>query len=654
MNDHEHPINSSTPLYNSRIVDFYIRLLKSKYSYVDIDEVLEYSGMKAHEIADQGHWFSQDQIDRFHAIVSQKTNNENISREAGRYAASPEAAGTLHQYVLGLIDPAKVYEHIGQQTARVTKSSIYESKRLGRNTIEIRVTPREGTREKPFQCENRIGFWEAIAELFHSRLVHIEHPQCMFKGDPICRYIISWETQRSAIWKSARNIALILLVAGCLAFGFIDPRMALTTFVPISVIIFIVLTLIAERIEKQEIKSILGNLQGSSNELLEQIEVNYNNSRLTNEIGESLATQTTVEGVLSEVIKLFQKRLNYDRGLIMLTNPERSRLIFRGGFGYSQDKLQILKRSAFHLERPDARGVFVACFKEQKPYLINDLSDIGHSLSPRSQAFAKEMGSQSFICCPIICESKSLGVLAVDNLRSKKPLVESDLSLLQGVAHVIGISLRNVELIDDRDRQMQSILLTLAASIDARDPLTAGHSAKVTEYALGIAKELNLSQEYCEVIRVAALLHDYGKIGVPDAILKKPGRLTREEYEIVKTHAMKSRQILEQIHFSDSLTKVPEIVGAHHEKVDGSGYPLGLRGDEIPLGARIIAVADVFEAITAKRHYRDPMPSDVAFLLLDKERGVHFENHIVDAFKAYYFKNFQDEGSAQGGLQKVS
>lgn len=654
MYERERPITSSTPIYNSRIVDFYLRLIKSKYSYVDIDEVLEYAGMNAHEIADQGHWFSQDQIDRFHAIVSKKTNNKNISREAGRYAGSPEAIGTLHKIILGLIDPAKVYERIGKETARFTKSSVYESKRLGSNTIEIRVTPRKGAKENPFQCENRIGFWEAIAMLFDSRLVRIEHPECMFQGDAVCRYIITWETQGSAKWKTARNIALIVLAIGCLAFGFIDLRMALTTIAPISAIIFFVLTLKTEHFEKQEIKSILGNLHETSNELMEQIEVNYNNSRLTHEIAESLATQTTVEGVLSEIIKLFKKRLSYDRGLIMLTNPERNRLIFRGGFGYSEDKRHLLKRSAFHLERPDAKGVFVACFKEQKPYLINNLYDIGHRLSPRSQAFAKEMGSHAFICCPIICESNSMGVLAVDNLQSKKPLVASDLILLQGIAHVIGISLRNAELINDRNRQLQSILQTLAASIDARDPLTAGHSANVTEYALGIARELNLPQEYCEVIRAAALLHDYGKIGIPDAILKKPGRLTREEYEIVKTHAMKSRQILERIHFSGALSIVPEIVGAHHEKIDGSGYPLGLKGDQIPLGARIIAVADVFEAITAKRHYRDPLPVDVAFHLLKKKRGIHFENRIVDALKAYYFKKIQHDQLSESRLQKVS
>jgi HD-GYP domain-containing protein (c-di-GMP phosphodiesterase class II) len=157
------------------------------------------------------------------------------------------------------------------------------------------------------------------------------------------------------------------------------------------------------------------------------------------------------------------------------------------------------------------------------------------------------------------------------------------------------------------------------------------------------------------VIRVAALLHDYGKIGVPDAILKKPGRLTREEYNIVKTHAMKSRHILEQINFTGMLDQVPKIVGAHHEKADGSGYPLGLKGKEIPLGARIIAVADFFEAITAKRHYRGPLPLDIAFHLLNNERGIHFEKVIVDAFKTYYHKTYlQQEKGMENKLQKVS
>lgn len=642
-------------LYNSRIIDTYIKLIKRRYSHVDVGELLDYAGMKAYEVNDQGHWFTQHQIDRFYAILMLKTGNENIAREAGRYAASPEALGVLRQFALGLIGPSKVYERVGTASARMTKSAVYESRKLSSNCIEISVTPRPGVQEKPFQCENRMGFWEAVAEMFNTGLPRIEHPQCLFKGDLCCRYLITWDIPRSTIWKIGRNLALAALLVLCLGFSLLETRTALTAVVPASAALFFILAIIAQHQEKRSITSIVSNFQNTSNELIEQIETNYNNSRLTNEIGETITSQTNIEDVLTKVVQLFQKRLNYDRGLIMLANSERTRLVFRAGFGYTEDKLKLLENTAFHLDKLDSAGMFVTCFKEQKPFLVNDIKEMSPLLSARSQAFAREMGAQAFICCPIVCEGNSMGILAVDNLKSKKALVESDLSLLLGIAHVIGISVRNVELLDARNRQLQSILHTLAASIDARDPLTAGHSAKVTEYAVGICRELKLPKGYCETVRVAALLHDYGKIGVPDAILKKPGRLTREEYAIVKTHASKSKEILEQINFAGPLEQVPAIVGAHHEKMDGSGYPLGLKNSQIPVGARIIAVADFFEAITSKRHYRDPLPMELAFNLLDKESGVHFDPHIVDAFKRYHRKT---SGSNRQGdnrtLQRVS
>ena len=231
---------------------------------------------------------------------------------------------------------------------------------------------------------------------------------------------------------------------------------------------------------------------------------------------------------------------------------------------------------------------------------------------------------------------ESIGDLAVDNVKTKRPLVETDRSLLIGVAAVVGISLRNEQLLISKDRQFRSILHGLAASIDARDPLTRGHSEKVTEYTLGICNELGFSQEQREVISTAALLHDYGKIAVPDAILRKPGLLTPRERELVKVHAEQTERILRQISFEGIYRQVPAIAGAHHEKVDGSGYPRGLKGEEIPLGARIIGVADFFEAITAKRHYREPMRREEAIALLKREAGKSFEPRLVDAFLRYY------------------
>ena len=200
-----------------------------------------------------------------------------------------------------------------------------------------------------------------------------------------------------------------------------------------------------------------------------------------------------------------------------------------------------------------------------------------------------------------------------------------------GIAPVIGISIHNANLLEAKFSQFSSFLKVMAASIDARDPLTAGHSEKVTQYSVEICNQIGLSAAECEMIRVAALLHDYGKIGVPDAILKKNGKLSDMEYEIVKTHCYKTRDILDQVNFEGIYRQVPEIAGAHHEKIDGTGYPKGLKGKTIPIGAKIIAVADFFEAVTSMRHYREPMPTEEAFRLLREGSGSHFDKRIVEA-----------------------
>ena len=147
------------------------------------------------------------------------------------------------------------------------------------------------------------------------------------------------------------------------------------------------------------------------------------------------------------------------------------------------------------------------------------------------------------------------------------------------------------------------------------------------------------------MIRVAALLHDYGKIGVPDSILKKQGPLTEHEFDIIKTHVEKTREILEQVKFEGLHSYIPSIASAHHERMDGTGYPRGLMGEEIPLGARILAVADFFEAITAQRHYRNPMSFQNAVKLLRKAKKHHLDPRIVEVFILFlertYGKQFE-------------
>jgi len=631
--------SSDIPVYNSRIVDNYIKLLNYKYPWINITEILRYAGMTSYEVADQGHWFTQRQIDRFHEKLSELTHNDNISREAGRYSASPETLGAMRQYVLGMVGPEKVFEIVGKTASKFTKSCEHQSKRLSPNKYEICVKPVPGANEKKFQCENRIGFFESVTLAFSNKLPKIEHPECIFSGGDCCRYVISWEPSFSLLWKRVRTYMPVLFALSCILLHTTFPQIRLSNLLLLSASIFLVLTLIGETMEKGELRKSLDNLKDSTDKLVDQITINYNNALMTNEIGQVISGKTKVEDVLSNVVRISQRRLNFDRGIILLANKQKTLLEYRAAYGYNKTMYNVIRSASFHLDKEDSRGIFVVSYREQRPYLINDFNEIEKELSPKSLDFARQMGAKSFICCPIVCDGESLGVFAADNIDSKRPLVQSDISLLIGIASIIGIAIRNTELIESKERQFGSILEVLAASIDARDPMTSGHSAKVTEYAVGICKELQLSPQYREMIRVAALLHDYGKIGVPDSILNKEGRLNSKEYEAVKTHAARTRTILSRVNFEGIYKEVPIIAGAHHERYDGNGYPEGLAGERIPLGARIIAVADFFEAVTAERSYHKPMPPEQAFALMHAKTNSHFDPDVVDAFIRYYKYN---------------
>ena len=636
--DQKQEAATEKPLYNSRIIGLYLNLIRSRYSYINVNELLAFAGMKPYEARDDSHWFTQSQVNRFYERLVQLTGSPNIAREAGRYGASPDSRGLVRNFVLGMLDISTAYYMIKRATPHFTKSTTYESKKLAPNKVEINVTPLPGVQEESFQCENRLGFFEAVGELLSNSTPHIEHTECMFKGGESCRYVISWPKTYSAFWRRIRNIASVPVCLFFPLFLFLNPQYTLAYYLPIGIIGFLSLALITEISHKREVKPSLENIRFSTDELLNQININYNNMLLSNEIGHVISKQTDINNILNSLVQILQKRLDFDRGLLLLADKDKEELVLHAGFGYNQNQLDLLRNIPFYLRRNNSKGIFSRAFNEQKPFLINDIDNIEEQDIDRGFLFLKKLGVQSCICCPIICEDESIGVLLVDNLKTKRPLVQNDLNLLLGITPVIGVSIRNAERLENTVKQFNSTIRVLGASIESRDPFTAGHSEKVTEYALGICGELGLSEDFRDMVKVASLLHDYGKIGVPDAILKKQGRLNQDEYEIVKTHSAKTKEILEQINFEGIYRQVPVVAGSHHEKLDGSGYPNGLKGNEIPLGAKIIAAADFFEAITAERHYRGPMPLVDAVRLLKAESGVHFDEKIVQALMSYYDK----------------
>lgn len=179
------------------------------------------------------------------------------------------------------------------------------------------------------------------------------------------------------------------------------------------------------------------------------------------------------------------------------------------------------------------------------------------------------------------------------------------------------------------DDSYRGTLLTLSNAIDVRDPYTAGHSERVTTLSLRLASKLGMSDEKMRALEYAALFHDIGKLGIPEAILLKAGKLTEDEFEMIKKHPDIGVSVLENIGF---LNDALPIIRHHHERYCGSGYPEGLAGDLIPLGSRIIAIADTYDAMTSDRPYRKGLGHKIAIQEIERNRGIQFDSRLVDLF----------------------
>lgn len=195
------------------------------------------------------------------------------------------------------------------------------------------------------------------------------------------------------------------------------------------------------------------------------------------------------------------------------------------------------------------------------------------------------------------------------------------------------LSVRLEESHQQFDRACIEFVETMAQALEARDPYTAGHSNRVRDYAMAIARAMRLPPEEIEIIRVGAQLHDIGKIGIPDAVLQKTAYLTPQEYELVKLHPQIGKRILERV---GRFEKYLPIVELHHEDQDGGGYPYGLKGTEVPLAVRIVHVADVYDALTSNRAYRDAMPPETAQEIIELSAGTQFDPDVVRAFSSIF------------------
>jgi putative nucleotidyltransferase with HDIG domain len=249
-------------------------------------------------------------------------------------------------------------------------------------------------------------------------------------------------------------------------------------------------------------------------------------------------------------------------------------------------------------------------------------------MPPNYLAPLARQGIRSFLVLPIILKKELSGIMTLGYL--KPPFYsQEDLSQARQLADQMAVALSNAHLIKELDQLSWGTLRALARAIDAKSPWTAGHSERVTSWALKIGRVLGLTEEEIDALHRGGLLHDLGKIGVPPEILDKPGKLTEEETQTMRQHSELGARILEPI---AAYADVIPMVLQHHERFGGAGYPNGIEGGVISLGARIFAVADSFDAMTADRPYRKAMDRERAIEIIKQESGKQFDPRIVQAF----------------------
>jgi len=373
------------------------------------------------------------------------------------------------------------------------------------------------------------------------------------------------------------------------------------------------------------------------------------------------------EHLIKMIVRTIDEQLKVTHTAVLLYKEQKQSYVLIDSKGTGGLKIPV------GFIRMPIESALIKVFSEKNNFLVSETGILNYSdvinclrnreiLEKQSELYdnllviKKQMDQvKANLCVPCYFKRDLLGILVLGDKISGEPFTRDEMGFFVTLANDAAMAIANAQLIENLQSKIEEIkdlyirehrifihtAIALAAAIDARDPYTHGHTERVTTYCLAIAKELEGIPEvaryrnFRETLQISALLHDVGKIGVPDHILKKQNPLTPEEYEEIKKHSIIGAAILNPI---KELSDVMKEVRHHQECFDGSGYPDGLKGDDIPLIARIIAVADAFDAMTTNRPYRKKREFEEAIKELKRTSGTQFDPIVVSAFLLAYQK----------------
>jgi putative nucleotidyltransferase with HDIG domain len=366
-----------------------------------------------------------------------------------------------------------------------------------------------------------------------------------------------------------------------------------------------------------------GGIIGEIKPMITKIEESSADSRVLNllcDISKKVSQEPESTKLINQILLMASKNLKCAAASIFLIDDCTGDLYFEAVIGNASQSITNARPRIKH-------GIAYWVAQHGYPLIVNDVSkDIRFNKTIDLQTTFK---TRSVICVPLTVGQNTIGVIEVLNKVDGTSFTTTDQDILSALASTAALAIDNAKLQKTILEGYENTIHALAAAIDAKDPYTFGHSKRVTEYALMGAEALSLSSTELKTLEYAGILHDIGKIVVDDAILRKTETLNQEEIEIIQSHPIAGANIVAEVPY---LNPARDLIAQHHEKYDGSGYPFGLSGEKISLGARILTIADTFDALTTDRPYRKACDIEAAVEELKKCKGIHFCPVALDSF----------------------
>ncbi len=367
-------------------------------------------------------------------------------------------------------------------------------------------------------------------------------------------------------------------------------------------------------------------LQELNDQLLKRVE----EVNTLNRVMEDFSATDSSYGIFNKVVDLGVEELKADRVFFHIFSEQDNSLVLvaDSASGFSSDNAL----HGFGKDIPEKTKAYVkACLMtDENPCLVSESKQISSLDEPVN----------SFMVVPLKIRDKIFGVASAFIFQEDRFFSEKDIYYMNFITQKAASAIENIALYENIYDNLFSTLFAFVTALEVRDLYTRKHSTRVARYAHMIAEEMGCSEEELDVINFAGSLHDIGKIGIRDDILLKPGRLTDEEYEKIKEHPVIGADIISKLGLWD---REMEIIRHHHERFDGKGYPDGLKGEDIPKLARIMSVADCYDAMASDRAYRKKMEKSLVLKIIRKNSGTQFDPQVVEAFLQVSEQEFPDD-----------